>query len=254
MLKYPCLVLDHDDTVVQSEATVNYPFFCYILNQFRPGTTITLHEYTEGCFRLGFADMCRKWYNFTEQEIVDEYHGWQKYIVDHIPAPFPGIGDIIRLSELDEGGELPTETVDLLPLAQEAAENLRAAAEAKNVSIIVSGENAPVIGVRRLLYEIAYNLCDNAIKYNVDGGSVDVRVGAEGGSACLTVRDTGIGIAPEDRERIFERIVKLETFPQGTGLGQSICKSIAEQLGSSVGVDSVAGEGSSFRIDIPAGE
>ena len=75
MLKYPCLVLDHDDTVVQSEATVNYPFFCYILNQFRPGTKITLHEYTEGCFRLGFADMCRKWYNFTEQEIVDEYHG-----------------------------------------------------------------------------------------------------------------------------------------------------------------------------------
>ena len=96
MLKYPCLVLDHDDTVVQSEATVNYPFFCYILNQFRPGTKITLHEYTEGCFRLGFADMCRKWYNFTEQEIVDEYHGWQKYIVDHIPAPFPDIGDIIR--------------------------------------------------------------------------------------------------------------------------------------------------------------
>ena len=96
MLKYPCLVLDHDDTVVQSEATVNYPFFCYILDQFRPGTKITLHEYTEGCFRLGFADMCRKWYHFTEQEIVDEYHGWQEYIVDHIPAPFPGIGDIIR--------------------------------------------------------------------------------------------------------------------------------------------------------------
>lgn len=104
MLKYPCLVLDHDDTVVQSEATVNYPFFCYILNQFRPGTKITLHEYTEGCFRLGFADMCRKWYNFTEQEIVDEYHGWQKYIVDHIPAPFPGIGDIIRRQK-EAGGK-----------------------------------------------------------------------------------------------------------------------------------------------------
>ena len=68
------------------------------------------------------------------------------------------------------------------------------------------------------------------------------------------VRDTGIGIAPEDRERIFERFVKLDTFTQGTGLGLSICKSIAEQLGGSVGVDSVAGEGSCFRIDIPAGE
>ena len=104
MLKHPCLVLDHDDTVVQSEATVNYPFFCYILDQFRPGTKITLREYTEGCFRLGFADMCRKWYNFTEQEIVDEYHGWQKYIVDHIPAPFPGIGDIIRRQK-EAGGK-----------------------------------------------------------------------------------------------------------------------------------------------------
>jgi len=96
MLKYPCLVLDHDDTVVQSEATVNYPFFVYILDQFRPGTTITLEEYVEGCCHLGFADMCRKWYGFTEQELVDEYKGWQEYIKDHIPAPFPGIERIIH--------------------------------------------------------------------------------------------------------------------------------------------------------------
>ena len=103
MLKYPCLVLDHDDTVVQSEATVNYPFFCYILDQFRPGTKITLEEYTRGCFQLGFADMCRKWYGFTEQEIEDEYHGWQAYIVHHTPAPFPGIGNVIRRHK-EEGG------------------------------------------------------------------------------------------------------------------------------------------------------
>ena len=96
MLKYPCLVLDHDDTVVQSEATINYPYFCYILDQFRPGATITLPEYVEGCCNLGFADMCRKWYGFTEQELVEEYEGWQAYIVDHIPAPFPGIERIIR--------------------------------------------------------------------------------------------------------------------------------------------------------------
>lgn len=96
MLKYPCLVLDHDDTVVQSEATINYPYFCYILDQFRPGATITLAEYVEGCCNLGFADMCRKWYGFTEQELVEEYQGWQAYIVDHIPAPFPGIERIIR--------------------------------------------------------------------------------------------------------------------------------------------------------------
>lgn len=95
-MKYPCLVLDHDDTVVQSEATVNYPYFVYILDQFRPGTTITLQEYVEGCCHLGFADMCRQWYGFSEQELIDEYRGWQEYIKTKVPMPFPGIRRIIR--------------------------------------------------------------------------------------------------------------------------------------------------------------
>lgn len=103
MLKYPCLVLDHDDTVVQSEATVNFPFFVYILNEFRPGATITLPEYVSGCCDLGFADMCRQWYGFSEQELVDEFLGWQEYIKTHIPAPFPGIEKIIRRQK-EEGG------------------------------------------------------------------------------------------------------------------------------------------------------
>jgi len=96
MLKYPCLVLDHDDTVVQSEKTVNFPFFQYILNQYRPGTTVTLPEYTEGCFHLGFAEMCRKRYQFTEQELIDEFEGWKKYIRSHVPTPFPGIDRVIH--------------------------------------------------------------------------------------------------------------------------------------------------------------
>ena len=96
MLKYPCLVLDHDDTVVQSETTINYPYFCYILDQFRPGATITLEEYTQGCCHLGFSEMCRQKYQFTEQELIDEYQGWKEYIRSHIPAPYPGIENIIR--------------------------------------------------------------------------------------------------------------------------------------------------------------
>lgn len=96
MLKFPCLVLDHDDTVVQSEATVNYPFFCYILDQFRPGQKITQQEYTRGCYELGFSKMCREKYQFTEQELIDEYLGWQAYIKDHIPAPYPGIRRLIH--------------------------------------------------------------------------------------------------------------------------------------------------------------
>ena len=96
MLKYPCLVLDHDDTVVQSESTVNYPFFCYILDKFRPGTTITLEEYTKGCFHPGFAEMCKQWYNFTDSEMKEEYLGWMDYVRAHIPAPYPGIERIIH--------------------------------------------------------------------------------------------------------------------------------------------------------------
>ena len=95
-MKYPCLVLDHDDTVVQTEATINYPYFCYILDVFRPGATITLEEYIDGCFHLGFADMCRQKYQFTDQELQQEYLGWKGYIREHIPATYSGIERIIQ--------------------------------------------------------------------------------------------------------------------------------------------------------------
>ena len=103
MLKYPCLVLDHDDTVVQSETTINYPYFCYILDQFRPGATITLNEYIQGCFHPGFAGMCREKFQFTEQELIEEYRGWKEFIRTHIPDPFPGIERIIR-KQKEAGG------------------------------------------------------------------------------------------------------------------------------------------------------
>ena len=95
MLKFPCLVLDHDDTVVQSEATVNYPFFCYILDVLRPGSKITFQEYMQGCYHLGFVEMCQKKYGFTPKELDLEYAGWKQYVKEHIPDPFPGIGEVI---------------------------------------------------------------------------------------------------------------------------------------------------------------
>lgn len=103
MLKYPCLVLDHDDTVVQSEATINYPFFCYILNEFRPGATITLEEYTKGCFHPGFVGMCKERYQFTDEELREEYRLWMAYVMKNIPAAFPGIERIIHRQK-DAGG------------------------------------------------------------------------------------------------------------------------------------------------------
>ena len=96
MLKFPCLVLDHDDTVVQTEKTLGYPYFCYILDQFRPGQTISFHDYVHDCHELGFSEMCRKRWQFTQEEQKEEYRGWMEYVMTHIPDVFSGIGDVIR--------------------------------------------------------------------------------------------------------------------------------------------------------------
>lgn len=96
MLKYPCLVLDHDDTVVQTEKTIGYPYFCYILDQFRPGQTISFTDYVHDCHHYGFAEMCRRRWQFTDAEQKEEYRGWMDYVMTHIPDVFPGIGNVIR--------------------------------------------------------------------------------------------------------------------------------------------------------------
>ena len=105
MLKYRCLVLDHDDTVVQSMKTLSYPFFVYEMEMFRPGTSITAEEYVRQCYELGFEGLCRQVYQFTDEEMDLEHRMWMDYIRDHIPAPFPGIEQIIR-KQKDEGGLL----------------------------------------------------------------------------------------------------------------------------------------------------
>ena len=165
------------------------------------------------------------------------------------------IGDIIRLSQLDEGDEMPRETVDLLTLSQEAADDLTAAAEQKNVTISVTGESTCVSGVRRLLYEVIYNLCDNGVKYNVEGGSVSVRVGTEDGKAVVSVADTGIGIAPEHRERIFERFYRVDKSHSkasgGTGLGLSIVKHAVQYHHGTVELQSEEGKGTMICILLP---
>ncbi|MFR0883388.1 MAG: ATP-binding protein, partial [Christensenellales bacterium] len=138
------------------------------------------------------------------------------------------IGDIIRLSQLDEGGDMPRENVDLLSVASAVADDLLPSADGQGISIAVEGSPANVYGVKRLLYEIVYNLCDNAIKYNRQGGSVKISTVNEGGFSSVTVSDTGIGIAPEYQNRIFERFFRVDKSHSkssgGTGLGLSIVK------------------------------
>ena len=120
------------------------------------------------------------------------------------------IEDVIRLSHLDEGVEMPKEDVDILDIAEEIAGSLRLSAEEKDVTINVSGEHCTFPGVRGLVFEIVQNLCANAVKYNVQGGSVDVTVAKRAGRVILTVADTGIGIPQEHQSRVFERFYRVD--------------------------------------------
>ena len=165
------------------------------------------------------------------------------------------INDIIRLSELDEGGALPSEPVELLSLCRDTAQSLAPAAEAHNVTVSVTGEEATVPGVRRLISEVCTNLCDNAIKYNRDGGSVSVTVSRDGGDAVVSVSDTGIGIPPEHQSRVFERFYRVDKSHSkasgGTGLGLSIVKHAVLYHHGTVEVHSVPGEGTTFTVRLP---
>ena len=165
------------------------------------------------------------------------------------------IGDIIRLSQLDEGVELPREPVDLYALSQEVARDLGSAAKQKNVALRVEGEPAVVQGVRRLLYETVYNLCDNAIQYNVDGGSVTLRTERSGQEARITVADTGIGIPQDAQARVFERFYRVDKSHSkasgGTGLGLSIVKHAVQYHNGKIALQSTPGHGTSITVTIP---
>lgn len=158
------------------------------------------------------------------------------------------IEDIIRLSQLDEGVELPKERVDLLELAEDVRSILASTAAEKNVAVEVTGAGFSVHGVRRLLHEVVYNLCDNAIKYNVSGGSVTIRVE----NNCLIVSDTGIGIPSEHQDRIFERFYRVDKSHSkasgGTGLGLSIVKHAAAYHNAEITLQSTPGVGTTITV------
>ncbi len=158
------------------------------------------------------------------------------------------IEDIIRLSQLDEGVPLPAEPVDLLQLCQDVKEILAPSAAERQISITVSGTGFPVMGVRRMLHEIVYNLCDNAIKYNVPGGSVKIH--AE--NSRLVVSDTGIGIPAEHQGRIFERFYRVDKSHSkasgGTGLGLSIVKHAAAYHQATLDLVSSPGNGTTITV------
>lgn len=166
------------------------------------------------------------------------------------------VNDIIRLSQLDEGDSLPMERVDLLAVAEEAAADLSEAAKASNISLLAEGESVFVFGIKRLLYEVIYNLGENAVKYNVENGNVLISVAKEKNSAVLTVKDSGIGIALEHQSRIFERFYRVDKSHSkasgGTGLGLSIVKHAVQRHGGKIELESEPGKGTTIRVILPA--
>ena len=165
------------------------------------------------------------------------------------------IEDIIRLSRLDEGAPMPREQVELNALAKSAVAEQQGPAQQKQVTVTVQGSPVTVNGVRPLLQEVLHNLCENAVKYNVPGGSVTVTTQSTGQNAVITVADTGIGIAPEHQSRVFERFYRVDKSHSkatgGTGLGLSIVKHSVQYHNGTVALQSTPGKGTVFTVTLP---
>ena len=166
------------------------------------------------------------------------------------------VEDIIRLSHLDEGAEdMKWDMVDLYAVAEETINSLADEAESNGIKFELYGETVLINGIRQLLQEIIYNLCDNAIKYNCRGGSVFVGVKNENEFAILTITDTGIGIPAEHQERIFERFYRVDKSHSkeigGTGLGLSIVKHAAKLHNAEIELHSIVNKGTEITIKFP---
>ena len=163
------------------------------------------------------------------------------------------VEDIIKLSKLDEESvELEKQEVDLYDLTREIVSRLSPQASQKNIRMELTGEPVKYVGIRQILDEMVYNVCENAIKYNNDGGRVTVWVGNTLEGPKISVADTGIGIPKEHHERIFERFYRVDKSHSkergGTGLGLSIVKHGALLHGAKVSVDSSPGRGTKIEM------
>ena len=181
----------------------------------------------------------------VKQEDIQKFTG---YICSETERLLQLISDIIRLSQLDEGGEYPKENVNLYQVCSQVLQTLIPAADQRNITVELHGDETEITGIRQLAYELIYNLCDNAIRYNKDNGKVIVTV--KGRS--VIVQDTGIGIPKEHHARIFERFYRVDKSHSretgGTGLGLSIAKHAAQRLNAKISLESAPDAGTTVTI------
>ena len=186
----------------------------------------------------------------------EDIQGFSEHIYTETQRLIRLVEDILKLSRLDEEPTLDRlEPVDLYVLVRESMENLEPTALKNQVTMALHGVSTPFTGNRQQLQGIIANLCSNAIKYNRPGGRVDVSVHRESGKVILTVADTGIGIAPEHHDRIFQRFYRVDKSHSkavgGTGLGLSIVKHAVMNHNAKIELDSREGEGTTIRVIFP---
>ncbi len=196
----------------------------------------------------GFAELMKSG-GIPEETVVD----FSNSIYTEAQRLISLVSDIIKISELDEkDNRLDRESVNLYELAAEVINRLKPAAEKKNISFMLKGGDTETFGVRSIIDEMIYNLCDNAIKYNKNGGSVTVTVNNDGDKAKISVKDTGIGIPKTQQDRIFERFYRVDKSRSkaegGTGLGLSIVKHGAMYHNADISVESEIEKGTAMTI------
>ena len=196
----------------------------------------------------GYAEIIKN--GIAKKEDVERFAG---KIYDESQRLITLVGDIIKLSQLD-GNDVPVkfEQVDLYEVCEAVMSQLEMAAAEKNVTFELHGDHIKINAVEQIVEEIVFNLCDNAVKYNRDGGKVSISITQFVDGVELCVSDTGIGIPKEDIDRIFERFFRVDKSHSkeigGTGLGLSIVKHGAKFLGATLSVESELGKGTSIRI------
>lgn len=166
------------------------------------------------------------------------------------------IDDIIKLSRLDEKEvSLEFESINLKTVSEDVIKSLKTKADENNIKIALIGNDLYINGVRNIIYEMVYNLCDNAIKYNKQNGSVTIALKQTDKQALLTITDTGIGIAKEHQQRIFERFYRVDKshsrLTGGTGLGLAIVKNGAKFHNATIDLESIEDKGTTFTIRFP---
>lgn len=199
----------------------------------------------------GFAEIMKSG-GTDEATVVD----FSRSIYDEAQRLISLVSDIIKLSELDDGTiEYEPETVDLYTLSLEIASRLSPQAQEKKIHFTVNGEKAEITGVKKILDEIIFNLCDNAVKYNRSGGDVKVSVKNSADTVTVTVSDTGIGIPTVQQDRVFERFYRVDKARSksigGTGLGLSIVKHGVMYHNAQISLESKENEGTTVVINFP---